>query len=203
MISFRKPVGSRILVEVILGVLTIATTDAAEKADLHPALAATGRSPEIPESGDVYGWLIGSWELDVRDTLADGSIRRTSGEAHFGWVLEGRAIQDVWIMPRRSERNAIAEKARNTYGTTLRVWDPSIQAWRIKWVNPVTGGRDELIGRWSGKDIVQVGTSADGTLIRWSFTEITEDSFNWLGESLNPDGKTWELKAEFRAKRLR
>lgn len=179
------------------------TTNAAEKSDLHLVLAAFGRSPEIPASGDVYGWLVGSWELDVRDTLVDGSIRRTSGEVHFGWVLEGRAIQDVWIMPRRSERNSIAEKARNTYGTTLRVWDPSIQAWRVTWVNPVTGSRDELIGRWSGKDIVQVGTSADGTLIRWSFTEISEDSFNWLGESLNPDGKTWELQAEFRAKRLR
>lgn len=23
------------------------------------------RSPEIPESADIYGWLVGSWELDV------------------------------------------------------------------------------------------------------------------------------------------
>ncbi len=179
------------------------TMDTAEKGDLHPALRAPGRSTEIPDSGDLYGWLVGSWELDVRDYSADGSVRRTNGEVHFGWVLEGRAIQDVWIMPRRSERGDIAEKARNTYGTTLRVWDPSIQAWRVTWVNPVNGSRDELIGRSSGKDIVQVGTSADGGLIRWSFTEITEDSFLWLGERLSSDGKTWERKAEFRAKRSR
>jgi hypothetical protein len=28
-------------------------------------LAAPGRSPEIPESADAYGWLVGSWDLDV------------------------------------------------------------------------------------------------------------------------------------------
>jgi hypothetical protein len=29
-------------------------------------LAAPGRSSDIPESADAYGWLVGSWELDVR-----------------------------------------------------------------------------------------------------------------------------------------
>ena len=80
---------------------------------------------------------------------------------------------------------------------------PSIQAWRVTWINPVTGGRDELIGRWSGKDIVQLGTHSKGTPIRWTFTEITPDSFRWLGEALQPDGKTWTLEGEFRAKRIR
>lgn len=63
--------------------------------------------------------------------------------------------------------------------------------------------RAELIGRWSGKDIVQIGTRADGTPIRWIFTEITTDSFRWTGESLEPDGKTWKLSGESRGRRLR
>ena len=33
-----------------------------------------------------------------------GIDQRITGEIHFSWVLEGRAIQDVWIMPRRSDR---------------------------------------------------------------------------------------------------
>jgi hypothetical protein len=165
------------------------------------ALAATDRSPEIPESADAYGWLIGDWELDVRHYWVDVSARGIKGEVHFGWVLEGRAVQDVWIMPRRSERTPELGQTNNSYGTTLRVWDGTIQAWRITWINPVTGARAELIGRWSGKDIVQVGTHADGTPIRWIFSEITPDSFRWTGEALNPDGKTWKLQGEFRAKR--
>jgi len=187
----------------IPGGLTMTTTAAGKEENFHAALAAPGRSPEIPELADAYGWLIGSWELEVRHYLVDVSARRLRGEVHFGWVLEGRVVQDVWIMPRRSERTADPDKAGNMYGTTLRVWDPSIQAWRVTWINPVTGGRDELVGRWSGKDVVQVGTHSDGTPIRWIFTEITPDSFHWIGESLNPDGKTWKLEGEFRARRMR
>jgi len=167
-------------------------------------LSPSGRSPEIPETLDVYGWLIGSWELDVYYYKAiDVSARRIKGEVHFGWVLEGRAVQDVWIMPRRSERTTGLDKTNNMYGTTLRVWDAAIQAWHITWINPVTGHREEQIGRRSGKDIVQVGARADGTPTRWMFTEITPDSFHWTGESLLPDGKTWKLEGEFRAKRMR
>jgi hypothetical protein len=47
---------------------------------------------------DLYGWLIGSSDLDVTRFLDDGSERRRQGEWHFGWALEGRAIQDIWIV---------------------------------------------------------------------------------------------------------
>jgi hypothetical protein len=177
------------------------TRMAEEKSDFEVALVASGRSPEIPESADVYGWLIGSWELEVRYYQVDVSASGIKGEVHFSWVLEGRAVQDVWICPPRSQRGAGQDRTVNTYGMTLRVWDPQIQAWRVTWINPVSGRRDELIGRWSGKDIMQVGTRSDGTPIRWSFTEIAPDSFRWLGESLMPDGKGWKLEGEFRARR--
>ena len=179
------------------------TIGSKQKAEFHSVLAAHGRSPEIPESADVYGWLIGSWDLDVRHYVVDVSACHITGEVHFEWVLEGRAVQDVWIMPRRSERTANPDRSLNMYGTTLRVWDPSIQAWRVTWINPLNGSRDELIGRSSGQDIVQVGTHADGTPIRWRFTEITPNSFHWIGEALNPNGHTWKLEGEFRAKRMR
>jgi hypothetical protein len=105
-------------------------------------------------------------------------------------------------MPQRSHRTQELDKTLNMYGTTLRVWDPAIQAWRITWINSAGDHREEQIGRWSGKDIVQVGARADGTPTRWTFTEITADSFHWLGEALEPDGKTWRLEGEFRARRI-
>ena len=167
-------------------------------------LAAPGRSEEIPESADLYGWLVGSWELEVLHYQAvDVSAARIGGEAHFGWVLEGRVIQDVWIMPRCSERHTNLGKANNMYGTTLRAWDSTIQAWRIHWMNPVSGHREQQIGRRVGGDIVQLGARADGTATRWQFKEITADSFHWTGEVLEPDGKTWKLEGEFRARRVR
>jgi len=179
------------------------TIDDATEA-LRKTLLASSRSVEIPEEDDVYGWLVGSWEYDVLryaglDTVSLG----LKGEIHFSRALEGRAVQDVWIMPRIVDRSANLGKADNTYGTTLRVWDPSVRGWRITWINPVTGRRDEQIGRWSGKDIVQIGARSDGTPTRWMYTEITPDSFHWTGEALMPDGKTWKLEAEFLAKRVR
>ncbi len=180
--------------------------DGGAKGDFHSVLGTSGRSPEIPESMDAYGWLVGSWELDVLHFWLDVAERHIKGEAHFGWVLEGRAVQDVWIMPRRSERNVDIDKTMNMYGTTLRVWDSSIRAWRITWTNPAGDYHEQQTGGWggeSGKDVVQLGTRADGTRTRWSFTEITPDSFHWLGEAMQPDGKTWKLEGEFRAKRMR
>jgi hypothetical protein len=178
------------------------TTEIEKNTDFHTAVAAPGRSPEIPADADAYGWLVGSWELDIVHYWVDVTARGIKGEVHAGWVLEGRAVQDVWIMPRRNERTPDQDKMTNMCGTTLRVWDAALQAWRITWINPVNGGRAEQIGRRIGKDVVQVGTRPDGTPMRWMFTEITPDSFHWTGESLQPDGKTWKLEGEFRARRV-
>jgi hypothetical protein len=166
------------------------------------SLVAAGLAPEIPAADDIYGWLIGSWELEVRHYLVDLSARGLRGEVHFGRVLEGRAVQDVWIMPRRGDRTGAVDPACNMYGTTLRVWDAASRAWRVTWVNPVAGLRDELIGRRQGETIVQIGSHADGTPIRWIFSEIASDSFRWTGEALQPDGVGWRLEGEFRARRL-
>jgi uncharacterized damage-inducible protein DinB len=164
-------------------------------------LAAAGRSPEIPESDDVYGWLVGSWDLDVRHYWRDVSSLGWKAEAHFAWVLEGRAVQDVWVMPRVADRAAPIDKTGNMFGTTLRVYDPEIRAWRVTWINPASNARCELIGRRQGQDIVQVGALPDGTPTRWLFTETTPDSFHWTGEALEADGSTWKLQGEFLARR--
>jgi hypothetical protein len=155
-------------------------------------LEASGRAADIPESHDLYGWLIGDWELDVLHYAgADLGAQSRKGEAHFAWVLDGRAVQDVWSW------------RPQMHGTTLRIWDPAIQAWRVTWFNPVSGARVDLTGRRNGKDIVQIGAYANGTPIRWIFSEITGDSFRWTGESLTADGTTWKLEGEFRAHRTK
>jgi hypothetical protein len=162
------------------------------------ALAAAGRSDDVPEADDLYGWLVGDWDLEVRRYWVDVRLR---AELHAAWVLEGRAIQDVWIMPRRPERSGAPDPKADMYGTTLRVWDPAIQAWRITWHNPVANQRAEQVGRRAGADIVQLGSRADGVATRWIFSELRPDSFHWTGEALNPDGRTWSLEGEFLARR--
>jgi hypothetical protein len=170
---------------------------------LLQALGSSARSNELTDQEDIYGWLIGGWEATVYDYAEDGTANESSGEWYFGRVLEGRAIQDVWIAPPRSQRrDKTLSKQYNRYGTSLRVYDRDTGAWRVTWFNPVTGVRNDLVGRRQGADIIQEGLAADGHKIRWSFKDITPMSFRWLGEYLESDGKTWRLQAEFRARRI-
>lgn len=165
-------------------------------------LSAPERSPEIPESSDVYGWLVGSWDLEVLHYgNADLRSQGITGEVHFAWVLEGRAIQDVWIMPSVTDRSPESDRTKNMYGTTLRIWNPANQNWHIRWIDPVNGREDRQTGRRIGNEIVQIGAKPDGTPTRWRFTELTPDSFHWIGEALDPDGKNWTLEGEFLARR--
>jgi len=175
-----------------------------ENVDFLAALSSSPPSSNIPESANAYDFLVGSWDLDVlhywAQNVADRGIK---AEVHAGWVLEGRAVQDVWIMPPRSERTGQLDTKFNMYGTTLRVWDASLEAWRITWSNPAADHYEQQIGRKFGHDIIQLGHREGGATTRWSFTEITANSFHWLGEALQPDGKSWRLEGEFRAQRKR
>ena len=84
-------------------------------------------------------WLAGRQLAAGRAPLLGQSTCRAQGlegEVHAGWTLEGRAVQDVWIMPPRDRRSGPPDRTRNMYGTTLRTWDAGIEAWRIVWSNP-------------------------------------------------------------------
>ena len=164
-------------------------------------LPAAGCSPEIPPEDDVYGRLIGSWDLEIESHDDQGDVRKSRGEAHFARVLEGRAVQDVFINPRRSERGPSSPKFANWFGTTIRIYDPALRAWRVWWFNPRDGVRAELIGRRVGNVIFQEGKFPDGTPIRWTFSDLATDSFRWRGERLERDGHSWRLQVEFHGRR--
>jgi len=169
---------------------------------LLSALAAPGRACDIDETDDIYGWLVGSWSLEVLCYRGiDLRGENVMAEAHFGWVLEGRAIEDVWIMPARVARPP-QDPAVNMYGTTLRSWDPALRAWRIQWTNPAHNHSETQIGRRVGEEIVQIGARPDGQATRWRFTDIAPDRFHWIGEALAPDGATWQIEGEFLARRV-
>jgi hypothetical protein len=167
------------------------------------ALGTDGPAADRAGKMDLYGRFVGSWELDVRQFSESRGQRQRKGEWHFGWALEGRAIQDVWIVPPRGDlRRGDAAANVNSYGTTLRVYDPRIDAWQIQWTDPVTQNFLHMVGRRQDDDIVQLGARPDGQLIRWRFSEITSDSFRWTGEISANEGKTWRLQVDFSAKRI-
>jgi hypothetical protein len=172
---------------------------------LIASLHSDGPAPEHAEALTLYGQFIGDWDADIVTRTPDGVRHQGQGEIHFGWVLEGRAVQDIWMIPRRSGRRADAPAmpvAGNWYGTTIRVYDPALDAWRIYWIDPATNAYYQQIGRRQGADIVQEGATEKGALSRWSFTGITPDSFHWKGEASFDMGASWRLLVEVVARRV-
>ena len=149
----------------------------------------------------LYGFLVGRWDMDFVSHRDDGTKLTGKGEIHAGWVLEGRAIQDVWIIPARAARRPDGAPGPSFYGTTLRIYDPGIDAWHILWSDPVKQYYSRQIGRAHGNDIVQIGKDDSGAAVRWRFTEITPDAFHWLGERSPDGGASWQLQIEFFARR--
>ena len=168
---------------------------------LLDALSAPGPAPDRAPGLQLYAFLVGSWSLDVHYPQPDGTRLRSRGEVHAGWVLEGRAIQDVWIVPARGLPRGELPASAEFYGTTLRIYDPGLDAWHILWSDPMRQLYRRQLGRASGRDIVQLGTDDSGAQVRWSFQDRTPDSFRWCGERSPDGGASWTLMAEFHARR--
>ena len=166
-------------------------------------LHAAGPDPALGPKLELYSWLVGQWDMAVTTLPEDGTTHSGRGEIHAGWVLQGRAIQDVWTIPRLTDRKPGIEQlpgAGNWYGTTLRIYDANLDAWRILWNDPATGFFTQQIGRAQGRDIVQVGPDPRGGSMRWKFTEIRPDSFHWSAERTTDD-KNWRKEVAIRAHR--
>jgi hypothetical protein len=165
---------------------------------LVAVLHSDGPNPELADKMTLYSWLIGSWNLEVTEFLDDGSRRVRPALWNFGWVLEGRAIQDVWIVPPPGVgRIGNAVEKQNYYGTTLRVYNPDTDNWHIHYCDPVLQFHVTFTGRKAQNGIVQDGQLPNGNLVRWSFYDISADAFRWRGESSQDGGKTWRVKVEF------
>jgi hypothetical protein len=119
-----------------------------------------GQQPIVPRRSR---FMVGSSEIGTRILFPTHRMEcaiKAQGEIHFDWILEGRAIQDVWMIPQQKDRVPHAPEmpvAGNWYGTTIRVYDPALHAWRIYWIDPATNSYRQQIGRPQGADIVQEG----------------------------------------------
>lgn len=178
---------------------------------LHPGLAAALLAP-APAPAHVsklmlYGRFIGDWEGEGSSHQPDGTVRRHWWRIHFGWVLEGRAVQDVWMTPPRSGPHAgETERSGNfshQYGTSLRIYDPASDSWQVHWFDPQNGYSARLTGHAHAGGILQEGEGSNGMAVRWVFSDIRPDAFHWHAE-ISPDkGVTWSRVLDIEARRIK
>jgi hypothetical protein len=152
--------------------------------------ALSSAAPDPERELALYAFLVGDWTFDACVWLPDGGVHAGEGEIHAGWVLGGRALQDVWILP------------GIFHGTTLRIPDAARDGWHIFWSDPLHHYYGRQLGRAVGPDIVQLGRDDAGQATRWSFSERTPDRFTWRGETADDAAGPWRLVAEFHCRRV-
>jgi hypothetical protein len=154
-------------------------------------LRADGPDLDLKEKLMLFGQFIGDWRIvEARYIRADGTWVKMKGEVHFGWILGGTAIQDVWMGCREGSEKVVL------FGTTVRFYDPKIEAWRSTWLSPLKGLVQTFIGRRVNDEIVLELQTTDGYPEKWIFSQITAKSFRWHSEETHDNGKTWLLTEE-------
>jgi hypothetical protein len=158
-------------------------------------LSASSPHPSLGDEARVWDRFIGTWDCQNTFFLDDGSRRQSRGEIEFGWIMDGRAVQDIWITYPQE-----AGKERGI-GTTVRFFDSKSKMWRIVFVGPRYNALVTLQGSAEGDRIVLRGVDDEGAMLRWSFNDIRADFFTWRGEKSRDGGKTWKLEEEHHMKR--
>ena len=70
-------------------------------------LHADGPDLDLEAKLALYAWIVGRWDMEVTALTEHGKTHMGRGEIHAGWVLRGRAIQDVWMI-RASKNESLA-----------------------------------------------------------------------------------------------
>jgi hypothetical protein len=179
------------------GLLSFGSAPAADPPrDLVAALEATTPNPALGDQAQVLSRVVGTWDVEYTDFAKDGKAIHRTGEFIVGWVMDGRAIQDLWIVNPSGKR-----KEREVY-TDLHYFDAKTGTWRATFVDPEHGSVARFTGGPVGNDRFVLETQdMNSEQTRWSFNDIRPESFVWRDEASSDGGKTWRLQAEYRMKR--
>lgn len=159
------------------------------------ALCSNARNERIPEEYDFFGCLIGEWNIVWNDHLEDVKPRRVKGEWIFSRVLDGTAVQDLFIVPSREER-LIDKQPDAEYGTTLRIFNPETMVWDIFY--GCMGEAIRLTARKVGEEIILTEDTTEK--MRCVFSDIATSSFLWRKERMTENGE-WQTVAKVTAER--
>ena len=160
------------------------------------ALLSASPRAELEEKMSLFGRFVGEWDLDW--SWMGGEIIK--GEWIFSWVLDGTAIQDIWIVPSREVRENYPKSNWN-YGTTMRFYQPQRDEWDV--VYGCLGDDTVLLKPVIIEDdgITLEAQNVKGARMRWVFSEVTDNSFVWRNTRSSDDGETWKVMGEMHATR--
>ena len=143
------------------------------------------------------------------------------GEWHFGWVLNGLAMQDVWIVPKRSSsslnpaapfwtpilssgnesngRSLHGDANFLEYGTTIRFFVPNEGEYRAVWAGP-RQGKSYVFTAKATEGGLEMLTKEGESDMKWCLSSIGGERFEWK-EWVRDVGGEWWVREEFSCRR--
>jgi hypothetical protein len=145
----------------------------------------------MSESQGLFGQFVGDWAIECEAFLQDGTLIEREGEIHWDWIMNGLALQDVWVKP-----------GTRLGGTTLRLFDRELGAWRSVFVHPSAGIINAFIARQAGAEIVLEKMIPIYPPERWIFSNVSSRSFDWRSIESHDQGETWVTTEHYRGRRV-
>jgi hypothetical protein len=170
---------------------------AAGQARLLTALEASAPHASLGEHATVMNRLVGTWDVAYTDFLKGGKVRHRTGQITFGWILDGRAVQDLWIVDPSGPG-----KDREVF-TDVFYRDAKSGAWSSVFVDPQEASSATFATIQAADDrlVLESHDLEPAQLHRWSYNDVQADSFVYRDEASTDGGKTWTLKSEYHMSR--
>lgn len=166
------------------------------------------RHPAAPTQLEQFGQLVGLWRTEQEVRRRDSSWA-DAGPGLWAWryTAGGFAVQDLWLQAGAELPEYLGELERDYLVTALRTYDVRRAGWHIAWAANGFGqtpGQDQgtSTATWEDGRIVMVAPPSDFGLQRITFRDITADSFLWVSEVSQDDGRTWHAFMRIRATRI-
>lgn len=147
--------------------------------EFERALLSDDRSPAIPED-DWFASMLGDWRFDYFEP----SGRQLKGECFFRRILEGSAIEDIFICPSRDTK-VLHPQPDGKYGVAVRMYNHAKRCYDMAYV--CTKYTRHLTVRIEQGQIVC--TVLDNPCEKWRFLETGKNTFHWQNITVLDSGE--------------
>ena len=143
------------------------------------ALLSDYKNDCIPAEDDWYAPLIGDWNFEYSEPYG----RKLKGEWIFRRVLEGMAIEDIFICPSRDTKD-INPQPDGEYGVAVRMYNKEKRCYDMTYICSKYTNRLEV----KKENDKIVCTVLDNRSNKWIFNAINKNDFHWQNVTVEPNG---------------
>lgn len=133
---------------------------------------------------------MGTWlAKGISRSTTDGQWKADTTTSTWTWyrILKDNAIQDDWYANTTPDK---LEEA-NSMGTNIRIFNEAENKWYMGWIDTFNYKLLSFTAMEENGVLTMEGLNAQGRPIRNLFSNVTENSFDWVQQWSFDEGATW------------